>query len=42
MPTTNKNEEERKEKIKRVNRKPKYLKPPTQTLNKKIEPKQDF
>jgi hypothetical protein len=42
MPTTNKNEEERKEKIERVNRNPKYLKPPTQTLNKRIEPKLDF
>jgi hypothetical protein len=42
MPTTNKNEEERKEKIERVNRNPKYLKPPTQTLNKRIELKLDF
>jgi len=42
MPTTNKNEEERKGKIKRVKRKPKYPKPPTQTLNKRIEPKLDF
>jgi hypothetical protein len=39
MPTTNKNEEQRKDKIKRVKRKQKYLKPPTQTLNKRIGPK---
>jgi len=42
MSTTNKNEEERKDKIKRVKRKPKYPKPPTQTLNKIIELKLDF
>jgi hypothetical protein len=42
MPTTNTNVEERKEKIKGVKRKPKYLKPPTQTPNKKMEAKQDF
>jgi hypothetical protein len=35
MPTTNTNVEERKEKIKGVKRKPKYLKPLTQTPNKK-------
>jgi hypothetical protein len=42
MPTTNKNEEERKDKIKRVNKKPKYPKTPTQTLNKRIKLKLDF
>jgi hypothetical protein len=42
MPTTNKNEEERKDRIKRVKRKPKCPKPPTQTLTKRIERKLDF
>jgi hypothetical protein len=42
MPTTKKNEEERKDKIKRAERKPKYPKPPTQTLNKRIESKLYF
>jgi hypothetical protein len=42
MPTTNKNAEERKDKIKRVKRKPKYPKPPTQTLNKRIKSELDF
>jgi hypothetical protein len=37
MPTTNKNEEEKKDKIKRMNIKTNYPKSPTQTLNKRIE-----
>jgi hypothetical protein len=38
MPTINKNAEEKKDKIKRVRMKPKYLKPSTQTPNKEIRP----
>jgi hypothetical protein len=42
MPTTNKNAKGRKDKIKRMKRKPKYPKSPTQTPNKRIEPELDF